>query len=141
MIAACRVHACCMLYVTCMLAACCLLHASHCLLPAAPAHRLLHTCCMLRAFLLHAACCVCFISKRCNRGRNAIYVPCFLYPISAACRMQQIACCVLLAPYIVVACCLLPLPVLLVPCHSLLAARYLPASAALWGDLPQSAQG
>ena len=75
--------------------------------------RTLTTCCRLRAGLLHTACCMLHItccwllvdrcmpfvltSKCCNRGRNAIYVSCPLYPASATCRTLQGACCVLQA--------------------------------------------
>ena len=146
-----RAHSYHMLQVACRFAAYCMLHASHCLL--------LVTCCMLYA--------VCFNSKCCNRGWNAIYVSGFLYPASVACRMLQVACCVLQAAsrlvyfrvqqYWTTRYIPLPapcfwlltlwllaaysLPMLLVACYPPLAARCLPDSAALGGDLPQSAQG
>ena len=72
-------HSCHMLQVAIRFSAYRMLHASYCLL--------LVTCCILHA--------VCFNSKCCNRGRNAIYVSCFLYPASAT--LPHAASCMLCA--------------------------------------------
>ena len=66
------------------------------------------------------------------------HVFCILFLLPAAGSKLHIVCFWLLTLWLHAA---YSLPVLLVACHPLLAARYLPASAALWGDLPQSAQG
>ena len=105
--------------------------------------------------------------KCCNRGRNAIYVSCFLYPAAAVCRMLQVACCVLQAAsrlvyfrvqqYWTTRYIPLPapcfwlltlwllaaysLPMLLVACYLPLAARCLPASAASGEISPSRLRG
>ena len=142
---ACILATCCRLSAGVLHAACCMLHIACCWLLVAY--------CMPFVLILSAAIV--------DEMLYMFHVSCILLLLPAACCKFHVACCRLQVDWCTSMCyntgrhatyrslslvsgslhAAYSLPVLLVACYPLLVARCLPASAALGGDLPQSAQG
>ena len=115
-----------------------MLHTACCRLLLHTACFTLVVCCVHFCYTLHVVSVLFLSAAIVDEMLYMFHVFCILFLLPAACSKLHVVCFWLLTLWLHAA---YSLPVLLVACHPLLAARYLPASAALWGDLPQSAQG